>query len=107
MDKLNGETSPRKSKGIYDGSLIDRFCLFMESLAQRLKRDGLKLFLLVLANGFYLYLGGVIFYFLERQEFPLVDNKKQILELYKLVNEVSVLLNSTGLSLVLSHALIL
>ena len=93
MEKLNGKNSPRMYKSKKDGSLIERFCLIMESLAQRLKRDGLKLFLLVLANGFYLYLGGVIFYFLERQEFPLVDTKKQVLELYRLVNEASMLMS--------------
>lgn len=64
-----------------DGSLKARLCKFMESLAQRLKRDGLRLFLLVLANGFYLYAGGMVFYFLERSEVPNIDRRKQVQEL--------------------------
>ena len=89
MGQSNEKNSQYESRYIKDGSLKERFCILMESVAQRLKRDGLKLFLLVLANGFYLYLGGMIFYFLERQEFKHVDTKKQVLELYQFIISVS------------------
>ena len=68
-----------------DGSLKSRLYKFMESLAQRLKRDGLRLFLLVLANGLYLYAGGMVFYFLERNEVPNIDRRKQVQELIHVV----------------------
>ena len=68
-----------------DGSLKARLCKFMESLAQRLKRDGLRLFLLVLANGFYLYAGGMVFYFLERSDVPNIDRQEQVQELIQAV----------------------
>ena len=55
----------------------------IEILSHRLKRDGLRLFLLVLANGFYLYIGGVIFYFLERKPTPAVNPRKQIAEIFE------------------------
>ena len=44
-----------------------KFQKFFDSIKNRGKRDGLKLFLLVLSNGLYLYIGGIIFYLLERK----------------------------------------
>lgn len=92
-----GESKMQESKSQYkarcksDETLKDRVYLFMESLAQRLKRDGLKLFLLVLANGLYLYLGGIVFYFLERNDVPDVNTKQQVLELIRLITVVRIL----------------
>ena len=84
--KYNG-ASPNTSRD-EDGALKDRFCRFMESLAQRLKRDGLRLFLLVLANGFYLYVGGMIFFLLERKERPSIDRRRQVTTLINAITSV-------------------
>ena len=88
-----GQSQPKgsqyKAMHTNDGSLMERVSFFMETLAQRLKRDGLKLFLLVLANGLYLYIGGLIFYFLERNQILQIDSSKRVLDLVKLINLVS------------------
>ena len=88
MDKSHWKNSLHNSKYKNDAPVKERLCMFMESLAQRLKRDGLRLTLLVLANGLYLYIGGMVFYFLERNDISPVDTEKQVYELYQVVNGV-------------------
>jgi len=48
------------------------------AVKKRLKKDGLRLILLVILNGLYLYIGGVIFYLLEKQPKIVIDEKKNI-----------------------------
>ena len=45
---------------------------------KRLKKDGLRLILLIVLNGFYLYFGGLIFYMLERKPRVVVDEKDHV-----------------------------
>eukprot|EP00794_Sanderia_malayensis_P006361 gene6361-7089_t len=80
--------SSRRNKYDGDYSATSKISKLMEALGQRLKKDGLKLFLLVLTNGLYLYLGGMVFYFLERSSSVNFDHKKQIIriaEAFKLI----------------------
>lgn len=45
-----------------------RFRRTVETIASHIKKTGLRLLLLVVLNGLYLYLGGVVFYLLERTD---------------------------------------
>ncbi len=76
--KKHREPSYRRKDYEEDGYTGSRLSKLMESMAQRLRKDGLKLFLLVLANGLYLYLGGMVFYFLEKNEDVNISHGKEV-----------------------------
>jgi len=51
---------------------------FIDGLAKSAKKDGLRLFLLVFANGLYLYLGGLVFYAAEKTPKRELDPKLHV-----------------------------
>eukprot|EP00111_Clytia_hemisphaerica_P008598 TCONS_00025146-protein len=48
------------------------------AIRKRLKKDGLRMVLLIILNGFYLYFGGVVFYLLETKPKFVVDKRKHV-----------------------------
>ena len=60
------------------GSSKSKLRTIVDSLKIRAKKDVLKLFLLVIFNGLYLYLGGMVFYLLEKQPKRTLDSKRHI-----------------------------
>ena len=56
------------------------------AVKKRLKKDGLRLILLIVLNGFYLYFGGLIFYVLEQKPKVVVgeaDHVKLLIDAFK------------------------
>lgn len=74
------DTSSSKSKFRH---IFDRF-------KQRGKKDGIRLFLLVLFNGLYLYFGGGVFYLLEREPRQVFNLDNNIESIFSVIKESSV-----------------
>ena len=53
------------------------------AIRKRLKKDGLRMVLLIILNGFYLYFGGVVFYLLETKPKFVVDKRKHVEMLFE------------------------
>ena len=67
-DSSSSESTQKKSK----------WSSFRKGVQKRMKRDGMRLFLLVIINGLYLYLGGLIFFALEESPQYELDHKKHV-----------------------------
>ena len=59
------------------------------AVKKRLKKDGLRLILLIVLNGLYLYFGGLIFYMLEQKPRVIVgevDHVKMLIDTFKVLS---------------------
>ena len=74
-NKRMGEESPCCNSGSLPNSKWERVT---SAIRKRLKKDGLRLILLIVLNGVYLYFGGFIFYLLERKPTVAIDKRSQV-----------------------------
>ena len=74
--KQRKETDPEKRAG--SDEKITNWERISQAVKKRLKKDGLRLIILVVLNGLYLYFGGLIFYLLEKTPDVVVDNRKHV-----------------------------